>query len=388
MRSVLAITVVEVRRFLADRSNIFFVFIFPLLLVVVLGIQNSGGQPTGRVAVVGQASGLRTTLVEAFEGSDLEVTETDADAMRQGVAQGRQQVGVVVDEAAVAAFDRGEEVELELVTGGQTNALAVAQVVRTAAGTAMLHGGQEAVLAEMGASPDEVDGALEDAAGRLAPARLAVQDTSEIAQELSGVTGTALASGSMLLLFTFLNTLAGGASTLIQSRRDGIVRRTLAAPVTAGHAITGVALGRLAIAGFQAIYILVATRLLFRVEWGDLGAVAVLLLVFGLVGAGVSMILGTAFDNEGAATGLAVGLGLVLAALGGTMFPLERLPDSLRTVAHVTPHAWGYEAIAQIQRHGGGVLDILPQLGVLAAMAALTLALGTWLLRRSLSRAM
>lgn len=388
MRSVLAITVVEVRRFLADRSNIFFVFIFPLLLVVVLGIQNSGGQPTGRVAVVGQASGLRTTLVEAFEGSDLEVTETDADAMRQGVAQGRQQVGVVVDEAAVAAFDRGEEVELELVTGGQTNALAVAQVVRTAAGTAMLHGGQEAVLAEMGASPDEVDGALEDAAGRLAPARLAVQDTSEIAQELSGVTGTALASGSMLLLFTFLNTLAGGASTLIQSRRDGIVRRTLAAPVTAGHAITGVALGRLAIAGFQAIYILVATRLLFRVEWGDLGAVAVLLLVFGLVGAGVSMILGTAFDNEGAATGLAVGLGLVLAALGGTMFPLELFPDTLRTVAHVTPHAWGYEAIAQIQRHGGGVLDILPQLGVLAAMAALTLALGTWLLRRSLSRAM
>jgi ABC-2 type transport system permease protein len=284
---VLAIAVVEVRRFLADRSNIFFVFIFPLLLVVVLGLQNSGDQPAGRVALVGEVSDLQVSLVEAFESADLEVSQTDVDTMRQHVAQGRQQVGVVVSPGAAAAFDEGEPVDLEMVTGSQTNALAVAQVVRTAAGTAMLRGAQESVLAGTGADQAQVDGALEDAAARVAPAELAVQDTSEIAQELAGVSGTALASGSMLLLFTFLNTLAGGASTLIQARRDGIVRRTLAAPVTPGGTVTGVALGRLGIAGFQAIYILVATRLLFGVEWGNLGAVAVVLLAFGLVGAGV-----------------------------------------------------------------------------------------------------
>lgn len=388
MRAVLAITVVEVRRFLADRSNIFFAFVFPLLLVLVLGLQNSGDQPAGRVAVVGDDSALRTALVDAFEAEDLEVALSDAETMRAGVAQGRQQVGVSVTPQAATAYDEGAGVDLEIVTGGQTAALAVAQVVRTAADTAMLRGGQEAALAVTGASEEEVAAALDAAGERVAPAALAVQDTSEIAQELGDVTGIEIVAGSMLLLFTFLNTLAGGAATLIQARRDGIVRRTLAAPVTAGQTITGVALGRLAIAGFQAIYILLATRLLFGVDWGNIGAVAVLLLVFGLVGAGVSMILGSAFDNEGAATGLAVGLGLVLAALGGTMFPLDFFPDTLRRIAHVTPHAWGYEAIAEIQRHDGGVLDILPELGVLAAMAAAALVLGGWLLRRSLARAM
>jgi ABC-2 type transport system permease protein len=388
VRSVLAISFVEVRRFLADRSNIFFAFIFPLLLVLVLGIQNSGDQPAGRVALVGEESALRTALLEAFASADLEVEGTDAETMRENIAQGRQHVGVVVGPEAAAAFEDGGSVDLEMVTGGQTAALAVSQVVRTAADTAMLQGGQEAALAATGASAAEVTGALDAAAERIEPARLAVQDTSEVAQELGSVTGIQLVSGSMVLLFTFLNTLTGGAATLIQARRDGIVRRTLAAPVTPGQTITGVALGRLAIAGFQAIYIVTATRLLFGVDWGDIGAVAVLLLVFGLVGAGMSMILGTTFDNEGAATGLAVGLGLVLGALGGTMFPLEFFPDTLRTVAHVTPHAWGYEAIAEIQRHDGGVLDILPQLGVLAAMAAVTLVLGGWLLRRSLARAM
>ena len=38
MRPVLAIVAAELRRFLRDRSNLFFVFIFPLVLVLVLSL--------------------------------------------------------------------------------------------------------------------------------------------------------------------------------------------------------------------------------------------------------------------------------------------------------------------------------------------------------------
>jgi ABC-2 type transport system permease protein len=70
------------------------------------------------------------------------------------------------------------------------------------------------------------------------------------------------------------------------------------------------------------------------------------------------------------------------------MLPLELFPDTLQTVAHVTPHAWAYEAFGEIQRHDAGLGDIVPQLAVLAAMAAALLALGTWALRRSMARAL
>ena len=92
-------------------------------------------------------------------------------------------------------------------------------------------------------------------------------------------------------------------------------------------------------------------------------------------------------DNAAAASGVGVGLGLVLAALGEAMYPLEFFPDTLRTVAHVTPHAWASEALAEIQRHNGTLVDILPQLGVLLAFAVVLLVLGSWALRRSLARA-
>ena len=50
--------------------------------------------------------------------------------------------------------------------------------------------------------------------------------------------------------------------------------------------------------------------------------------------------------------------------------------------------SWAYDALADIQRHEGTLADILPQLGVLAGMAAALLVLGAWLLRRSLNRAL
>jgi ABC-2 type transport system permease protein len=69
------------------------------------------------------------------------------------------------------------------------------------------------------------------------------------------------------------------------------------------------------------------------------------------------------------------------------MYPIELFPDSLRTVAHVTPHAWAAEALADVQRHGAGLADILPELGVLLGFAAVLLLVGAWLLRRSVARA-
>src|SRR5690625_210847 len=43
MRATMAIAGTELRRFARDRSNIFFMLIFPMLLVLVLGLQFGGG---------------------------------------------------------------------------------------------------------------------------------------------------------------------------------------------------------------------------------------------------------------------------------------------------------------------------------------------------------
>jgi len=387
VRAARAIASVELRRFLRDRSNIFFVFIMPLLLVLVVGSQFGGGGGQGRVAVAGGGSALRTALVAQLEAADVAVTFAGADTVREQLARGRTDVGLVVSDDAAAAYDAGDDVTLEAISGTQQGTQATLQRVRTAVAGLAVERGQVAALVGAGVDASRAQSALTDAGAAMTRPDVVVVDIDKVAQEFTGLGTFDLGAAGETLLFVFLTSLAG-SSTLIQTRRLGVMARTLAAPVSAGQAVAGQALGRLTIAVFQGTYIMGASALLFGVNWGNIALSFAVLVAFGAVAAGTAMLIGSLLDNDGAASGAGVGLSLVLAALGGCMVPLELFPDALRRIAHVTPHAWAYDAFAQIQRHHAGLVDILPQLGVLVGMAAVLLLAGTWALRRSMNRAL
>ncbi|PSL08346.1 ABC-2 type transport system permease protein [Haloactinopolyspora alba] len=387
MRPALAIGVVELRRFFRDRSNIFFVFIFPLLLVLVIGLQFGENSSQGRVAVAGDGSALRTAVVDELEADDVTVTFDDADDVREQLARGRSDVGLFVSDRAARAFDEGENVRIEIVTAAQSGSQATVQDVRAAVRAVGVEQSQVTALTTAGLDEEAAQDALARARETIQPPEVSVSNVDELAQEFSGVGQFDVGAAQQTLLFVFLISLAGSA-TLIQARREGVVARTLAAPVSAAQVIAGQVLGRFVIAMLQGGYIMAASSLLFGVAWGNIALALLILSMFCVVAAAAAMVIGSVMDNDSAASGVGVGTGLVLAGLGGSMLPLELFPDGMRTIADFTPHAWGYEAFAEIQRHGAGLVDILPSIGVLAAMAAVLLALGSWLLRRSLARAL
>jgi ABC-2 type transport system permease protein len=67
------------------------------------------------------------------------------------------------------------------------------------------------------------------------------------------------------------------------------------------------------------------------------------------------------------------------------MVPLEVFSPAMRRVAHTTPQAWGNDAFAKLVGHGASIAGIAPQLGILAAYAAVLLTLVAWRLRRVMS---
>ena len=68
------------------------------------------------------------------------------------------------------------------------------------------------------------------------------------------------------------------------------------------------------------------------------------------------------------------------------MVPVEIFSSTMQSISKITPHYWANDAFAELVRRDGTVADILPQLGVLAAYAAVLLALATWRLQRVLTR--
>lgn len=387
MRAAGAVTAVELRRFLRDRSNIFFTFIFPFLLVVVIGAQFGGGAGSGRVVLTDDSSVLGQQLVAQLEARDVDVQVEPADQTRETLARGRADAGVLVGSDDAAAFEAGEPVRLDLVLASTSGSAAVAQLVRSAVAELDREQAGVAALEQAGVDSGAARAAWQDAEDQVPAADVQVVDTDEVSQAFAGVTGFDVGASSQVLLFVFLTALAGSA-TLIDARRHRVIARTLAAPVGTGAVVAGQALGRWVIAFFQGVYVMAGTSLLFGVQWGNVALCLLVVAVFSTVAAGAAMAIGSLLDNEGAASGLGVGLALVLAALGGCMVPQELFPASLTFVASLTPHGWAYRAFAEIQRHHGGLADIAGPLLVLVGFAVVVLLLGSVLLRRSIARAL
>lgn len=386
MKAIFAITATSLRLFLRDRSNWFFVFVLPVILVVLIGLQFGEGEGGGSVIVTG-SSGFAERVAQALEDGDLQVRRGgDPGDARDVVARGRADAAVFVTADDARAHEAGESVDLEVVTGGGAGGMASQQAVSAA--VTGLAGERAGVAALTAAGVDETRAreALAAASGEGPGVVVSTIGQDELAEEFAGLGRFDLGAAQQLSLFVFLTSLAGSA-VLIQARRLGVTRRELAGPVTTAHVIAGEALGRFAVALTQGLYIVVGTGLFFGVDWGSPTATGAVLVAFCAVSAAAAMVFGALLDNENTAGGVGVGVGLVSAALGGSMLPLELFPDGLLVVSSLMPHHWAYEAYAAIQRNGAGLGDVLVEVGVLVGMAAALLALGTVLLRRATQRA-
>jgi ABC-2 type transport system permease protein len=173
---------------------------------------------------------------------------------------------------------------------------------------------------------------------------------------------------------------------LIEARRLGVVRRMLSTPTPARSVLLGEGLSRLSVSLVQALVIMVGSALLFDVHWGDPAAAGLLIVAFALVGSGAGMLLGSLLRTEQQAVATSLLLGMGLGALGGCMVPIEFFSHTMRTIAHLTPHAWALDGFADLVRRGAGVPDVLPQVGVLLAYATVLAGVASWRLRRVITR--
>jgi ABC-2 type transport system permease protein len=388
---IISITRVELMRFLRERSNIFFVFVFPLLLVALIGAQFGGDDPVTSIGMVAPAPDAATDrLVDAIEsGGGVEVTPyDDEEALAAAVGRGSIVAGIAVPADLGASLEAVRPVEVTYIGRPDTRSMAVRSVV-DAALRELAETADAAQLAGAALGTDAA--ALVPLAEQVTAAQGGVEVTSttlgedELAAEFAGLEQFDIGASSQLFLFTFLTSLSGAAA-LIQTRQYGVARRMAATPTSTTTIVLGHGAGRLAVALVQAGYIVVASALLFRVQWGDPLGTTLIVVAFACVSAAAGMLVGATFKNDSQASGVGVGLGIGLAALGGSMVPLELFPDGVRAVARITPHSWANEAMAELVRRGGTLTDVLPQLGVLVAMAVVLFALASWQLRGALVR--
>jgi ABC-2 type transport system permease protein len=383
LRKAGAIAWVNLRRLTRDKTGAFFVFVFPFLIILALGAAFGSGF-TPQLGVVSTGSGpLGQDLRDRLAATDgLEVRSfADVETMRTAIERGQLEGGLEIPTGYDERVRAGATVPLDYVarpTGTQELEATVAAVVDE----------QGVVIrAARFAVSEGTAGSFDEALAR-ARAVAAAMPRVEVATRTAGgdsaIGSFASGAAAELILFMFLTSLSASAM-LIETRRLGVTRRMLASPTEVRTILVGETLGRFAIALVQGLLIVAGTVLLFRVDWGNPLTTGLVVLLFALAATGAAMVMGSVLKNASQAGAMGVFLGLVLAAIGGCMVPLEIFPPVMYRIAHLFPHAWAIEALNASIATGAAPAEVSTELWVLAAYAIGLLAIASVLLRRSIT---
>ena len=324
----------SLRRLFRDRTNIFFIFVLPIVLILVLGLVFGTGFTSRVVVIAPEGDDLAGDIAEgissstAFETVDFDDLETARIRLRRNDVD----AVIVIPDGYSDALAEGEAVEIDYYSTPTGEGFDVRSVVATAIAE------QAAVIRAGRFAADATDVDPETA---LETARLVQGSIAAIGTEFEGEPGSG--SGGQFDVgavdsfgHLYREQIDMPYTVLIQTRRLGISHRMLSTPTTAGMIIGGETLGRFLVVMLQGIFIVIAAGVLFGVEWGDPLAAILVITAFALTGTGAGMLLGSIFSSEQQAGGFAIFGALMLAALGGSMVPLEIFPDTMVTEVYKT----------------------------------------------------
>jgi len=384
--TVLAIAGARARRIVRDRFALFFLLVLPVLVIVIVGaIASNPG--TFRVGIVDlDHSALSASLAHDLADAHALDVRTYPSVAAGKTALRRSEIATLVQIPAGtdAALRAGRPVDI-VAYGEHTNS---DQQAAVAAVTSVIgaHGARVQAAAFSAAASGRSFATQLALADRLVSGASTVTVSSQSVDSASKVLpkGFDYSAPTMLVLFVFINSLAGGAA-MIWTRQLGMYDRMVAAPVTPAQIVFGETAVYLMIALTQSLLIVLVGATVFGVHWGDPLAATTLVFTWALVGTGAGMLAGTLFKTPEQSTSIAPTIGILLGMLGGCMWPLEIVGPTMRTFGHLAPHAWAVDAWTSLLARNGTLADIRGDLLVLAGFAAALLVVATRRLRHVLA---
>jgi ABC-2 type transport system permease protein len=187
-----------------------------------------------------------------------------------------------------------------------------------------------------------------------------------------------------LVAMTLLFTAVFSGIELIMDRQFGFLKETLVAPVPRTWIILGRILGGATIAFFQGL-IFLCVSLIAGFRWHDLASLPVaflFMILIGIVFSALGSAIGSALTD---AQGFQFVIGFLIMPLfflSGAMFPLKNLPAVLAILTRLDPLSYGVDALRHTLCGTETLFGLPADFLVLSVVAALLLALSSWLFSR------
>ena len=375
----------------ASSSELLFFIILPVVFTFLL----AGGTPNGeqenriRLLVVDEAqSAVSQQIITELENSTAVYPEVVAreDAQVQFDERRASAVFIIPAGISLETLQAGSaQVEL-LQQPNNLNATIAERAVQTAIRrvSSAVSAAQNAVAQREAkqafASEAEKQAYLEES---LTLAQSIQDETPERVTVIEGSTPDqveydprANSSAGQLITWVFIP-LFGISALFAYERQQGTLRRLLTTPSRKATFLLGTISGQVVMALIQMLLLVGFGILVMKLNWGrEPLALFVVLFCAALAAAAFGTTMGTFIKTEGQANGLSIMFGMIFALMGGCWYPLELFPKAIQSAVKILPTTWAMQGLLDLVLRGKGLVDILPEAGVLLGFAVVFFSVG------------
>ena len=390
MRAVLAIARKDLRLMFRDKGDVFFTFVFPVLMAMLFGFvfrgAATGGSRITVALVVESDSRIAAGLAEDLGGDaslDVRRVTTRAEAT-DGVREGTFTAAIILPQSMQAGADRlfsGGGIPIEAIIDpvrraeagliqGKLNELAFRQFPKLLADDAqskrMFQSMREAIAAskDMGAAQKLAAGALiataesfvksmpagdgggSPAAGGAGASWSPVQVRMEELPPRTGVPRSSFdVSVPQGMVWGIAGCVGAFAASVVTERSRGTLARLRLAPITRAHLLAGKGLACFVTALLVELLLIVLAVTLVGARVAQPGMLALACVLSAFAFAGLAMLIAGFCRTEAEANGAGRGALLLLALIGGGTIPLFFMPPILQTLSYASPFRWAVIAI-------------------------------------------
>lgn len=349
-RSFLPVTTfarIDIKRLFRDKVAIFFVFVFPLIFLIIFGSIFSGDDNISfRVGLINQSD---TEFAQQFaqQINDDEVFEVDEEVTNLDAAYEKMN-RAQLEATIILPEDFGE---INEATGNPNGQAKVLYDQSNQTGGQTLGSILEGIFKEINSNL-----VMAETPFTVSTESTATKGLSQFDYTFSGILG-----------FTLLSLgIFGPTNVFPRLKQKGVLRRYETTTLKVWQYFTGNVISN-AVVGLLALVVMYATAVLLfdlnmRGNYAILGFVVLLgtIMLFG-----IGLALGGWAKNENQAAPLAQLVTLPMMFLSGVFFPTFLMPDVLQAITRFIPLTPIIDSIRLVITENASLADLSPQLGIM-----------------------
>ncbi len=374
MRRFRAMIKKEIMHMLRDPRTLIFIFIMPILQLVLLGYANNTEVKNVPTVLYDQNNSAESrSLVNAFNATEyysFDYVAYSDNEVNTTIESGQAKVGIIIPPNYSTQIAGGQSSQVLVLIDGSDPTVASA-VLSAATLVGQSHGAsilaQELALegvSTSGGSPVDV--------------RSRVLYNPDLLGSYNIVPG-------LIAIILFQTTTNLTALSIVRERERGTIEQLIVTPIRNWELVLAKIIPYILVSFANTIVILLVGTLWFKVPIrGSLIALFLLTGLYLLPNLGLGLLISTFAKTQQQAQLMTMPILLPSFMLSGFIFPISSLPTVLQAVGYMFPLTYFIFIVRSLVIKGAGIELLLPQTLILMAFAIVLLALAALRFRKSL----